>query len=91
MEFLNIQPNTKKLILTGAALCLFAGIAAAMHFSNRTLSEQELLMRANVEALAENEGLPVDVLLRHCHWAKHQQCDVVYGGYIWGNSNMAKN
>ena len=81
----------KKLLFTGAALCLFAGVAAAVHFSNRTLSDQELLMRANVEALAENEGLPPDVLLRHCHWSPNNQCDVVYGGYIWGNSNIAKN
>lgn len=51
----------------------------------------EQLINDNIEAMAENEGLPIDVLLRHCHWSPNNQCDVIYGGYIWSNSNMAEN
>ena len=72
-------------------LCLTAGIATSVMYTGENMSQRERLMAANIEALAENEGLPVDVLLRNCHWSPNDQCDVVYGGYIWGCSNMAKN
>lgn len=81
----------KKTLILSAFLCLTAGIATSVMYTGENMSQRERLMAANIEALAENEGLPVDVLLRNCHWAERQQCDVVYGGYIWGCSNMAKN
>lgn len=80
-----------KLLIAGATLCLAAGTIAAVQQANSPKSLMEQLINDNIEAMAENEGLPVDVLLAHCHWVEKQQCDVVYGGFIWGCSNMAKN
>ena len=81
----------KKTLILSAFLCLTAGIATSVMYTGENMSQRERLMAANIEALAENEGLPIDVLLDHCHWKEYAYCYVVYGGFMWSNSNMAQN